>query len=545
MASLSRPGRRPRLVPLSITLVLAATMLRPDARAASNLGGTPPTATTPGPSSDADLTWGTGLTTDNRAERVNAISAVGSRVYLAGDFTMMTPPGAKAIPPPTTTTTAPPTTTTTEAPSTSTTEPPTSTTQTSTPTTKPASTTTQPASVSPKAQTSSSSPPAGLLRTEPPGVVRHHLAALDVDKHTLLPWDPDADGTVQALTLSADRTQIYVGGDFDHIGGTPAAKLARLDLLTGAVDPTFHPGVRGSVRALALAGDRLYVGGTFNTVAGPNGPESRPKLAALDAATGELLPWMPPALGPGRYVSHSGSPMPNDSPGDVLALAVPPVDGLVYVAGNFLDFGGARALVVLDPVTGGLAPSQWDIRRPIFDLAVSPADGQTVFASGGGSGGQAYAFRSTQPKRPVWATWVDGDAPGVAASRTTVYLMGHYDYVGADNDLRHHLAAFDAKNGAVDGWNPTANTPYGAFAAAVGADHVFVGGEFTRINGHPQPGFAQFAIPPPPPPPPPPTTTSTSSTTSTTSTTTTSTTTTSTTTTSTTGAPVPRSAAPR
>jgi hypothetical protein len=340
----------------------------------------------------------------------------------------------------------------------------------------------------------------GLLRTDPPAVARHHLAALDVDKHTLLPWDPDADDAVHALALSADSTQLYVGGDFDHIGGRPASKLARIDLVTGKLDPTFHPGVRGSVRALALAGDRLYVGGTFTTVAGPAGAEGRPKLAALDAATGDLLPWMPPALGPGRYVSHAGTPVRTESPGDVLALAVAPADGLVYVGGNFLDFAGRSALVVLDPVTGQAAAPQWNLRRPIFDLALSPADGQTVFASAGGSGGQVYAFRSTEPQRPVWATWVDGDAPGVAASATDVYLMGHYDYAGPANDLRHHLAAFNADNGAVADWNPTANTPYGAFAAAVGADHVFVGGEFTRINGHPQPGFAQFALPAPPPP---------------------------------------------
>jgi hypothetical protein len=105
----------------------------------------------------------------------------------------------------------------------------------------------------------------------------------------------------------------------------------------------------------------------------------------------------------------------------------------------------------------------------------------------------------------------------VAASANDVFLMGHYDYAGPKRELRHHLAAFDASNGEVDDWNPTANTPTGAFSAAVGADHVFVGGEFTRINGRPQPGFAQFDLAPPPPP-----TTTTRTTATTTATTTTS-----------------------
>jgi hypothetical protein len=182
-----------------------------------------------------------------------------------------------------------------------------------------------------------------------------------------------------------------------------------------------------------------------------------------------------------------------------------------------MDLGGQAGLAVLDATTAQPAPAQWRTGRPVFDLTVSPADGETIFASAGGSGGRVYAFRPDQPKGPVWSTWVDGDAPGVAASDTTVYLMGHYDYAGQQKALRHHLAAFDADSGSVDPWNPTANTPWGAFSAAVGAGHVFVGGEFTRINGTPQPGFAQFPLPPPPPP----TTTTVSTTTTSTTTTTT------------------------
>ena len=69
-------------------------------------------------------------------------------------------------------------------------------------------------------------------------VARHHLAALDVQTHRLLPWNPDADGPVRVMALASDRTKLYVGGDFQHIGGTPASFLARLDLKTviGPVD---------------------------------------------------------------------------------------------------------------------------------------------------------------------------------------------------------------------------------------------------------------------------------------------------------------------
>ena len=472
--------RRVGLIVLVVSLALAEPMLGFDARAAVD----PPSATSEAgeASSEADLTWGVGPNeVTGRAERVRAIVVVGRKVYLGGDFTAMVPPGSTWASPSTTTTS---TTTSTTA----------STTTTSSPTSAP--------TVAPMTPTSGSTPtsttvpePRPEAPKRPPGSQkRNYLAALDVDKHTLLPWNPDADGPVYALVLSADGTKLYVGGDFDRIGGTAAPKVARIDVATGKVDPTFRPGVTGRVKALALAGDRLYVGGSFDAVGGTAGLEPRPKLAALDAATGDLLPWTPPPLGPGAFLGHNGVPTPTAGSGDVLAIAAPGDGSRVFVAGSFLDFAGRSGLVVLDGTTGAAVPEQYPIKRPLFDLDVWPADNETVFAAAGGSGGQVYAFHADQPEKPVWSTWVDGDAPGVAASETDVYLMGHYDYAGPEKELRRHLAAFDADSGAVDDWNPVANTPQGAFSAAVGAGHVFVGGEFTRINGRPQPGFAQFDL---------------------------------------------------
>jgi outer membrane protein assembly factor BamB len=345
--------------------------------------------------------------------------------------------------------------------------------------------------------------PPGAGATATGAVARSHLAALDVDTRRLLPWNPHADGPVRAMALSSDRTKLYVGGDFRHVGGRPAAFLALVDLKTGNVDPAFRPQVLGRVRAIALAGERLYVGGHFTSMAGPHGAEPRSKLAALDARTGALLPWVPPALGPGHYVGHTGIPTPTVESGAVLSIAVPGDGRRVYAGGTFIDFAGRGGLLVLDAATAQPVPQQWEPGRPVFSLAVSPADGQTVFASAGGPGGRVFAVSPSSPHAPVWSSPVDGDAPGVAASATTVYLMGHFDYAGPEQALRHHLAAFDAATGAVDDWNPVANTITGAFAAAVGAGHVFVGGEFTRINDRPQPGFAQFPVPPLRPHPPP------------------------------------------
>ena len=78
-------------------------------------------------------------------------------------------------------------------------------------------------------------------------MTRNHLAAFDVASRSLLPWNPDANGLVRALALSADGTKLYVGGDFNKIGGVSAPKIAMLDLATGKVVKTFKSNVKGRV----------------------------------------------------------------------------------------------------------------------------------------------------------------------------------------------------------------------------------------------------------------------------------------------------------
>jgi hypothetical protein len=135
----------------------------------------------------------------------------------------------------------------------------------------------------------------------------------------------------------------------------------------------------------------------------------------------------------------------------------------------------------------------------------------------------------------------------VAASNTTVFLVGHYDFIipkksscyqyCPEGTERRHLTAFDAATGMVDPWNPAADTPTGPYSVAVGSDHVFVGGEFNTINGAAHPGYAQFALPPSMPPATTGSSTPTSSPTSSTTATTKPTTTTTKPTTTTTRAP--------
>jgi len=382
-----------------------------------------------------DGTWGTEIADTGKAGRVLAVVVSGGNVYLGGDFQAMSPPGSKDT--------------------------------------------------------------AALVE-------RQHLAALGDGGTTLADWNPNADKEVRALAAAADGRRIYAGGTFSRIGGAAQSRLAALDAATGALDTTFRPPKPDAVvRALALSpdGSVLYVGGDFIQLTAADGTvEERPHLAALDAATGSLLPWLPPEATGGRYTGQTGT-KDKTRPGGVYALA-PSADGTtVHVGGTFLSFGGRSGLVSLDAGTGKPTPWQAEIDRPVFGLTRGH-DGHTFYAATGGTGGRLIAFRPQGPPEGVWEVKTDGDNMAVVETETTVYLIGHYDnIVQAESDCyqycpegtaRAHLSAFD-RNGKIQDWSPTANTPTGPYSATADGNHLYVVGEFTKINGVHRVGFAAFS----------------------------------------------------
>jgi hypothetical protein len=118
---------------------------------------------------------------------------------------------------------------------------------------------------------------------------RNYLAAIDTFGN-VLPWDPNADGTVAALKVSGST--VYAGGFFNSVGGLPRAKLAAINASTGTVtawNPSSQPCSACEVVAIATSGSTVYVGGRFTQI----GNVARKSLAAIDAASGNVLAWNP------------------------------------------------------------------------------------------------------------------------------------------------------------------------------------------------------------------------------------------------------------
>ena len=177
---------------------------------------------------------------------------------------------------------------------------------------------------------------------------------------------PDAgtvqtDGRVWAILRMGDR--VYLGGDFTHVNGVARNRLAAINAATGELT-NWNPNANGSVRTLTAApdGSRLYAGGAFTSVSGTY----RGRLAALNAATGGLdTTWKP-----------------GTANSTVRAIAVS--GGRVYIGGNFTILKGQsrQRLARVDGVTGALDPS-WvpSANAGVRTLALSP-DGARLYVGG-------------------------------------------------------------------------------------------------------------------------------------------------------------------
>lgn len=150
--------------------------------------------------------------------------------------------------------------------------------------------------------------------------------------------------TTTDLDISAilvHGTSLYIGGRFSTYRSAPANSIAKLDLITGNLDPTFNPGTGtagGWVYALAASGNSLYLSGAFSVFAGAP-VES---IAKVDLTTGVLdTTFSQPTGAAGGF-------------GNVEALAVCGTG--LCLGGDFRTYRGAPAnsLAKIDLVTGNL-----------------------------------------------------------------------------------------------------------------------------------------------------------------------------------------------
>ncbi len=138
-------------------------------------------------------------------------------------------------------------------------------------------------------------------------VTRNHLAAVS-PTGSLLPFHPNVNGRVYAVTPSPNGKYLYVGGQFSSINGKPHHNLAAFRIKTGKLVPRIGDlKINGQVRGIAATPSGIYFSGSFSSVGG----KKRSKVAKLVLNHGhmKLAGWAPSVNGSVRDIvvdRHNG-----------------------------------------------------------------------------------------------------------------------------------------------------------------------------------------------------------------------------------------------
>jgi len=315
-------------------------------------------------------------------------------------------------------------------------------------------------------------------------------------------YDPDTD----ALTGSPESVSISSGNDWrDIIPGEDGRYLTRPPIpegmsslagLRGEEDGQFYftdqvcsqtvedytipddfterqnnPGVPADVCVVSAVSGKFYNLHitTWETAAATCGAE-RQYLAAFDTGTGEATAF-------------------NAAPdGAVFALAVSDDDQTVYAGGQFEEIGGGshQYLASLDAATGEANDFDGGLDNSVNAVALG-ASGDTVYIGGnftavnGGEPAQGLAALDAETGELTDSVrGTDGSVAEIVVLPTGEIAVGG-SFTLAEAQLRGNVAAYDPESEEITDFSP--NTDGTVNALAVGGSTLYIGGDFTEVDG--------------------------------------------------------------
>lgn len=199
-------------------------------------------------------------------------------------------------------------------------------------------------------------------------VEQRYIAGFDVNTGEWRSgFRPVVNGLVWDLAKTPDN-KLIISGDFTTVNGVAVGGLAKLDPVTGAVDPKWRSNVlngtaRGRARAIDVQGSWLYVGGDFTRITGGDptagalfGPVTVGRAARVNVANGR----------------PDGTWKPNFN-GSIIELDASDRNDRVYFSGYFTAVNGVTGtnkVAVIDVTGGGaLTPGmkKWVPSSPTVD----------------------------------------------------------------------------------------------------------------------------------------------------------------------------------
>jgi hypothetical protein len=374
------------------------------------------------------------------------------------------------------------------------------------------------------------------------GQPRVAVACIDLTTGAPTPWNPQLSESTNSLNVrSIVKTahSIVFAGHFYKVRGATRNNVAEVDTTTGA--PTgfrvqYNP-IYESISALALDGNKLFMGGLF----GNEAPYRT--LIAVDLKTSQELPG-PTATGEVGVLTIMDSTL--YAGGRKLqgfhlrtglatrdSASVPPLRKIftiadngssVYVGGSFTSLGGTerRYLAALDATTGAVLP--WDARiyegSPLVrtDMGVKTIAFHDRYLFIGGTfeyvgfGKRRYLaaqIDTTTAQATDWDAKLAGDyccegsgeVHFIHVSNNQVYLLGNYMSINNESTDRRGLttgtASFDLVQGNVTHWKPATSGGWDVsilrnsiLSVLNRGDTLFLAGTFRNVAGQPRNGMA-------------------------------------------------------
>jgi chitodextrinase len=332
-------------------------------------------------------------------------------------------------------------------------------------------------------------------------VPRNHLAAFNASTGALITsFNHNVSGSVQVLTASPDGSTVYAGGDFTTVDGVARSRVAAFTTATGALT-SFAPAANGRVRGIAATATSVYLAGSFSRI----GTTTRSRIAAV-TSSGTLRTDFAPTVDNVVY-----------------RIALSRNADTLYLAGAFSSTNGDSTYhdgAALDTTNGQLRPfpaiSVVPVASPgcISELKDVTTDADSVYFAAEGTGGGCFDgvfSASTTDGSLNWVSRCLGATQNVTRLGGLIYTGSHshdcsadmgtdpdaFPEVGWSRGLSRHLLARDAATGHLAAWYPNTNGGasggLGPRVSATDGTQLFIGGEFTTVNGQAQQGFARFS----------------------------------------------------
>jgi hypothetical protein len=303
------------------------------------------------------------------------------------------------------------------------------------------------------------------------------LAKIDATTGALDATFTKATGTNDTVTAIAfSGSNIVIGGPFSTYRGTPVRHLAKMDIASDTMDPSFTAlgGADGVVYSLALSNGALYVGGNYTSLNGHN----LGGLGKVDPATGAVDPAFAPV---NQHLD---------------AHALLPYAGSLYVGGSFATYNNQTTgpLVKVNPATG-IADSAFVANGPGSGAVYALAGiGSSIYLGGQFTTGSSAAVVNvakvdalTGSLDAAFSQSVGTASPpqvyALAAAGSSLYVGGFYP--GTGGELLPALIKVDSTSGVLDPVfpEPTGLGPNGRITAlTLSGSSLYLGGVFSTYH---------------------------------------------------------------